>query len=67
MIVERTRRYRRRNGPIASKEMEARTLGKRRRSGQHGAPYNRAATELQQLTKEKGLLPELRDQLLRMA
>lgn len=33
----------------------------------HGVPYNKAATDLEQLAKEPGLLPEYRNELLKKA
>ena len=37
------------------------------RSGQHGDPYNRAAQELREMAKNKGLLDDVREELLRKA
>ncbi len=42
-------------------------IGAGARSGMHGVPYNKAATDLEQLAKEPGLLPEYRNELLKKA
>lgn len=42
-------------------------VGAGARSGQHGTPFNSAAKEIQQLAKDKNLLPEVREQLLKKA
>jgi hypothetical protein len=42
-------------------------IGTGARSGQHGRPYAAAARKLLEIAKDKGLLPEVRDQLYKKA
>ena len=52
---------------VILRKWKAARVGKGARSGQHGKPFNRAATELEHLAKGKGIDKEYRDELLRKA